>query len=38
LLNDCLTYRDRNHLSACGEKIVGEKIKSRLAGFAAPTH
>jgi peptidoglycan/LPS O-acetylase OafA/YrhL len=38
LLNDCLTYRDRNHLSACGEKIVGEKIKSRLAGHAALTH
>jgi hypothetical protein len=34
MFEECLTYRDRNHLSACGEKIVGEKIKSKFDGRA----
>ena len=38
MLNDCLTYRDMNHLSVCGEKVVGEKIKSKLDGHLILVH
>jgi peptidoglycan/LPS O-acetylase OafA/YrhL len=30
-VGDCLTYRDVDHLSVCGEKIVGENLKSVLS-------
>ena len=30
LVGDCLTYRDPDHYSVCGEKLVGEKLKSIL--------
>ena len=31
LVGDCLTYRDQDHYSVCGEKLVGEKLKSILS-------
>ena len=31
LVGDCLTYRDQDHYSVCGEKLVGENLKSILS-------
>lgn len=31
LVGDCLTYRDPDHYSVCGEKLAGEKLKSILS-------
>ena len=31
LVGDCLTYRDQDHFSVCGEKLVGGKLKSILS-------
>lgn len=28
MVGNCLTYRDSNHFSACGEQIVGDRIKN----------
>ncbi|WP_456620942.1 MULTISPECIES: acyltransferase family protein [unclassified Bradyrhizobium] len=37
LLNgDCLMYRDFDHLSVCGETIVGKDLKARLSRYASP--
>jgi peptidoglycan/LPS O-acetylase OafA/YrhL len=36
LVGQCLTYRDGNHFSVCGEKIVGERLKPLLAKTGAP--
>jgi peptidoglycan/LPS O-acetylase OafA/YrhL len=33
LLGDCLTYRDEDHFSICGEKIVGERLKPALQRY-----
>jgi len=30
LIGDCLTFRDRDHFSVCGERIVGEKIMAAI--------
>jgi peptidoglycan/LPS O-acetylase OafA/YrhL len=35
LAGDCLTYRDQDHYSVCGEKLVGEKLKSVLSTLGA---
>lgn len=31
--NNCLTVRDNNHFSKCGEKLIAEKMKSNLHKF-----
>lgn len=31
--DSCLTYRDLDHFSVCGERIVGEKLKAILPGY-----
>ena len=28
--NDCLTFSDPDHLSACGEELMGDKLKDHL--------
>lgn len=30
VVDDCLTYRNEDHFSVCGERIVGEKIKRNI--------
>ncbi|MEP6834586.1 MAG: acyltransferase family protein [Gemmatimonas sp.] len=32
-LNGCLTFRDTDHLSVCGEEIVGERLKKHAIGM-----
>ncbi|MGV7215891.1 acyltransferase family protein [Bradyrhizobium sp. UFLA05-112] len=35
LEGNCLTYRDADHLSVCGELIIGEKLKAALPAVAS---
>jgi peptidoglycan/LPS O-acetylase OafA/YrhL len=35
LVGDCLTYRDLDHFSVCGEQIIGEQLKSKLSSYSA---
>ena len=37
LVGDCVTYRDRDHFSICGEKIIGERLKPLLRNYQAAT-
>ena len=32
LTGDCLTFSDPDHLSSCGEELLGEKLKAHLPG------
>ena len=32
-LNGCVTYRDTDHFSACGEQIVGDRLKTPLTAY-----
>lgn len=36
LVGNCFTYRDGDHFSVCGEKIVGERLKPLLAKDSVP--
>lgn len=36
LSGDCLMYRDFDHLSVCGETVVGKDLKVRLSRYASP--
>jgi peptidoglycan/LPS O-acetylase OafA/YrhL len=33
-IGDCVTYRDLDHFSVCGEKIVGKSLKQRLSSYS----
>ena len=33
-IGDCVTYRDLDHFSICGEKIVGDSLVKRLSSYS----
>ncbi len=37
IFDNCLTYRNEDHFSVCGEKIIGDKLKVKLSGIAEKT-